>query len=138
MIILGTLLDWAMLTLSLFDTMLLLWLGGTVVLNAERRTWGLVLTGGGLLLGAAFFVSHTAILGGYIGLWWNSLWYLGWAPVLGAPFAWYLAMLWYAGFWSDRTTAIYRRHRILLPVTTALVLALSVSLALTLVPAYGD
>ena len=56
-------LDWAILAVSLFNTILLLWLGLTVLLNAERRTWGLWLAGGGMLMGGAFFLSHTAILG---------------------------------------------------------------------------
>ena len=34
-------LDWAIMAVSLFDTILLLWLGLTVLLNAERRTWGI-------------------------------------------------------------------------------------------------
>src|SRR5574341_1176236 len=66
-------LDWAILAVSLANTILLLWLGLTVLLNAERRSWGVWTMGIGLLLGAAFFVSHTAILGsgcgcGYAGL----------------------------------------------------------------------
>ena len=61
--------------------------------------------GGGLLLGAAFFISHTAILGQELffganvdGL--NFWWQIGWIPVMGAPFAWYIVILWYAGFWA--------------------------------------
>ena len=42
-------LDWAIMAVSLFNTILLLWLGLTVLLNAERRTWGVWLAGGGLL-----------------------------------------------------------------------------------------
>ena len=34
----------------------------TVLLNADRRDWGIWLASGGLLLGGAFFISHTAIL----------------------------------------------------------------------------
>ena len=56
-------LDWAILAGSLMNTILLLWLGLTVLLNAERRTWGTWIGGGALLLGAAFFLSHSAILG---------------------------------------------------------------------------
>jgi signal transduction histidine kinase len=96
-------LDWAMLAVSLFNTLLLLWLGMTVFLNAERRTWGIWLASGGLLLGAIFFTSHTAILGQGVsvitpGL--NFWWRIGWIPVAALPFIWYLVMLWYAGFWD--------------------------------------
>ncbi len=61
------LLNWAIMAVSFFNTILLLWLGATVLLNAERRDWGIGLATGGLLLGGAFFVSHTAILGLFIG-----------------------------------------------------------------------
>jgi hypothetical protein len=54
--------DWAIFAVSLFNASLLLWLGLTVILNAERRTMGVWVLGGGMLLGAAFFISHTAIL----------------------------------------------------------------------------
>ena len=60
-------LNWAIMAVSLFNTILLLWLGMTVLLNAERRTWGVWLAGGGLLMGGAFFVSHSAILGHGLG-----------------------------------------------------------------------
>jgi signal transduction histidine kinase len=97
--------DWPILAVSLMNVILLLWLGVTVLLNAERRTWGVWLVGGGLLLGAAFFISHTAILGyglnlgdvsSSLDLWWR----IGWIPVIALPFAWYAVMLWYAGFWN--------------------------------------
>lgn len=106
--------DWALLTLSLFNTITVLWLGLTVLLNAERRTWGVWLIGGGLLLGAAFFLSHSAIVG--LGLRTsdqgvNFWWQVGWAPVIALPFIWYLTALWYAGFWDDRQAALHRRHR---------------------------
>ena len=60
----GTLvLDWAILAVSLYNTIVLLWLGLTVLLNSERRSLGVWMLGSGLLLGAGFFISHTAILG---------------------------------------------------------------------------
>lgn len=106
--------NWAILTVSVFNTILLLWLGLTVLLNAERRTWGLWLAGGGLLMGGLFFMAHSAILGlGLLeqdlpsGLWWL----FGWIPLVGLPYAWYAAMLWYASFWEDRTSAMHLRHR---------------------------
>ena len=67
-------LNWALLTVSLFNTILLLWLGLTVLLNSDRRAWGIWLGGGGLLLGAAFFLSHTALLGlGLSTIGWNMI-----------------------------------------------------------------
>jgi len=113
-------LDWALLAVSLFNALLLLWLGLTVFLNAERRTWGIWLASTGLLLGALFFISHTALLGGSVSLIMPGLdiwWRLGWVTALALPFFWYLAVLWYAGYW-DRPPGqvqggeLYRRlHR---------------------------
>lgn len=120
------LLNWAIMAVSFFNTILLLWLGATVLLNAERRDWGIGLATGGLLLGGAFFVSHTAILGLFIGghmvsgytavitegllviganmiFWWTA----GLIPAIVLPFAWYLIMLWYGGFWNERGTQSY-------------------------------
>ena len=84
-------LDWAVLAISLFNTILLLWLGLTVFLNAEARGWGIWLAAGGLLLGAFFFISHSVILGHGIqsvtpGL--NFWWQTGWIPVAALPLAW--------------------------------------------------
>ncbi len=97
------LLDWASFTISLFNTILLLWLGLTVLLNAEKRTWGIWLAGGGLLTGAIFFVSHSVLLthnqpllSGNVEFWWR----VGWAPLIALPYAWYTLMLWYTGFWG--------------------------------------
>jgi hypothetical protein len=110
----ATLLYWATMATSLANTVLLIWLGLTVLLNAERRTWGIWLASGGLLVGGAFFVSHTAILGfgiasmdARIDFWWR----VGLASVMALPFAWYIIILWYTGFWDDRRAALFRRQR---------------------------
>lgn len=106
-------LDWALISMSLFNALLLLWLGLIVFLNAERRTWGLWLLDGGLMLGALFFISHTAMLGHHMtttvsrGL--NFWWRLGWIPVILAPLVWHITILWYAGFWDPPRTRL-RRH----------------------------
>jgi hypothetical protein len=103
------LLDWAIMAVSLFNTILLLWLGLTVLLTADQRPWGVWLVGGGLLVSGAFFVSHSAILGyglHTIGQGLNFWWRLGWLPVVISPLAWYVAMLWYAGFWRWRASQI--------------------------------
>jgi signal transduction histidine kinase len=97
------LLDWLALAVSLFNVILQLWLGLTVLLNADRRTWIIWLAGGGTLLGSAFFVSHTAILasglrvtGPGVDFWWH----LGWLPIIALPLVWYAAMLGYTGSWT--------------------------------------
>lgn len=123
----GTLaLDWAILSVSLFNTILLLWLGLTVLLTAERRRPGVWLLDIGLLLGAGFFISHTAILGGGLRMFSSSLnfwWRAGWLSVTVAPLAWYGMILWFAGFWSPGGEALRRRHRAWLIVMIALMLA---------------
>lgn len=110
------LLDWATMSVSLFNVIVLLWLGLTVLLNSERRRWGVWLAGGGLLLGGSFFVAHSAMLGHGLrdvstgmDFWWQ----VGWVPVVTLPYAWYVVMLWYSGFWDDRRGIMRRRHRLL-------------------------
>jgi signal transduction histidine kinase len=125
------LLDWAILTLSLFNTIVLLWLSMTVLLNADRRHWGVWLMGAGLLAGAAFFVSHTAILGQELmlnadGL--NFWWQVGWIPVTVAPFAWYVVSLWYSGFWTQGTSDLRQRHRVWFVAMTTLAASLVILL----------
>jgi signal transduction histidine kinase len=108
------LLDWAIMAVSLFNIILLFWLGLTVLLNAERRTWGVWMAGGGMLMAGVFFVSHAALLGHGLYLaseGMNFWWHVGWAPVVASPFAWYAIMLWYAGFWDNRQTPLHRRQR---------------------------
>ncbi|HRE28757.1 MAG TPA: hypothetical protein PK954_19090, partial [Anaerolineales bacterium] len=55
--------DWLALALSLFNTGLLAWLGLTVLLTAQPRSPGAIAASLGLLVAAAFFVSHSAIIG---------------------------------------------------------------------------
>jgi signal transduction histidine kinase len=123
----GFLLYWAMIAISLFNTILLFWLGWTVFLNAQKRTGGIWLATIGLLIGGVFFATHTAMLGSTIEeliLGVRSWWYFFFAPIVVLPFAWYLLMLWYAGFWDDFSSAMHRRHRFGLAFTTILVIAL--------------
>jgi signal transduction histidine kinase len=119
-------LNWATLAVSIFNTILLLWLGLTVILNSEQRSLGVWIAGAGLLLGSLFFLSHTVILG--IGplqpdvrmdLWWRT----GWIPVVSMPYAWYLVMLWYSSYWDDPHSAVHQRHQI--PIILATLLAIS-------------
>src|SRR5688572_2924439 len=133
-------LDWAILAVSLFNTVILLWLGLTVLLNADRQNQGVWLLGSGLLAAALFFVSHTAILGQELtvnvdGL--NFWWRVGWIPVTFAPFAWYVVVLWYGGFWNQPTPKLFRRHLPWLLVILIAGISLVGLLALTnALPAY--
>jgi hypothetical protein len=83
-------LDGAILAISLFNTMLLVWLGLTVLLNAERHTPGIWLAGTGLLTGGAFFLSHSVLVGQDLNFFSPSLnfwWHAGWLPVTFSPLA---------------------------------------------------
>lgn len=117
---------------SLFNTIVLIWLGLTVLFNADRRTWGIWLAGLGLMVGGAFFVCHTATLDYDLealirGI--NSWWYLSWLCVITLPFGWYVLMLSYAGFWDSRTSELRRRHTMLFYLTGALMVALVLLIA---------
>ena len=137
------LLDWAIIAISFFNAILLLWLGFTVLLNSDRRSPGIWVAGAGLLLGAAFFVSHTAIVGrGVITLgvastifWWT----IAMGPAIILPFAWYAIMLWYAGYWNDPQSDLRRRQRPLLLLTSGGLivglLSLAAGMVLLAVPA---
>jgi signal transduction histidine kinase len=114
-------LDWSLLSTSLFNAILMLWLGLTVLLNARHRApesrsgaWGFWMAAGSLLLGGVFFLFHTAILGFDIrsllpalNFWWR----VGWITVAILPFTWYAVMLWYAGFWEEGAGNLFQRHR---------------------------
>lgn len=133
---------WAAMSVSLFNTVLLLWLGLTVLLNAERRKWGIWVAGGGLLSAAAFFVSHSAMLGQgltYVSWGMDFWWHVGWVPVLALPFAWYLVMLMYAGYWDEPHSALRRRQRVWLGIVGLLAVALAAFLTFANpLPSYGQ
>jgi len=121
-------LDWMDLSVSLFNTALLVWLGMTILLNAERRTWGITLAGGGMLAGGVFFISHTALLGHGTAVltpglefWWRT----GWVPVVLLPFAWYVLILWYSGCWEGKDQHLWKRHRIGFAVSALLLVGLA-------------
>lgn len=121
----SSVLDWALLAVSIFNTLILLWLGMTVLLNAERRGLGLWVASGQLLLGAAFFLSHTIILASGVYLSSQSMnfwWHLGWFPVVLLPYAWYVVMLWYSGYWNEPKANLYQRHIFWLFLSTLLVM----------------
>ena len=139
-------LDWALIAVSLFNTMLLLWMGLTVLLNANRRDWGVWLMGGGMLVATVFFISHSAILGQELAMNFDGLnfwWRAGWFPVTVAPFAWYVAVLWFSGFWAASNvvpqSTLHRRHRAVLWLMVAWLAVLLVLLLLANpIPAYDQ
>jgi hypothetical protein len=96
-------LAWGLLALSLLNLTLLLWLGLTVLLHTRGRDGGAWVIGCGMLAGGGFFLLHavTSTQGASV---LNPVlfarWPLAWAGGFGLPCAWYLAMLWYAGFWK--------------------------------------
>jgi signal transduction histidine kinase len=121
-------LDWTVLSVSIFNTTVLTWLGLTVLLNAERRRLGIWLTAGSLLMGGLFFLSHSVIVGEVFELpgWGLDLWWqVGWAPVIFLPFGWYGIILWYSGFWSQPDSILRRRHRVWLVVTLLLAVGIT-------------
>ena len=108
------LIPWALEAISLFNTVLLIWLGMTVLFNARQRSWGNWLAGLGLLLGGAFFLAHTASFDYDVDAliddspsWWLFLS----IPLLALPFGWMVLMLWYCGYWDEETNALKRRTR---------------------------
>jgi signal transduction histidine kinase len=116
-------LDWLMMALSLFNTIIITWMGLAVLLNAERRAWGVWLTGGGLLAGGLFFVSHSALLGldlHYVSAGMDFWWQIGWPLVIALPIAWYMVTLWYTGFWDDARSPLRRRQWLWMIATSAL------------------
>ena len=87
--------------ISLFNAMLLLWLGPSIALHAERPRWFIWLAGGAVMMAGLFFVLHSIILASSIGailadvrVWWL----VGWLPLLFLPAAWYGMTLWYSGY----------------------------------------
>ncbi len=110
---------WAVLAVSFYIAISLFWLGLMVLMIGSRRSAGTWLVASGLLLGAAFFASHTAILGkgiGQTGVGMDFWWWMSWTPAAAAPLAWYGAMLWHSGFRFDRPHA----HRYPLAISAAL------------------
>ena len=118
------LLESAALALSIFITVMLLWLGLTVWLNGERGRLVVPLSAAALLAAAIFFLSHTIILGrGFaetgegMDFWWR----LAWIPLPLLPYSWLLIVIRYAGLLPEQR-AIYRGWQIVLGVGCALLI----------------
>lgn len=129
----NVLLNGAAMAVSIFNAILLIWLGLTVLLNSDRRAWGIWLGGIGLLTGGAFFISHSALLNlGLHVFGWNMLfwWTVGLVPAIVLPLLWYLVVLWYAGFWEERPSPLQQRQQKWLWLVIILVLLGLAGLAL--------
>lgn len=131
-----TLINWSVVAVSVFNTIALLWLGLTVLLNAERPRWGTWVVGGGLILAGLFFAAHSAAIasdpwaiGREIRIWWRLIW----LPCLGGPYLWYLAMAWY----TNALTAWH--HRVLLVMVGGVgLLALGLIFLVNPIPSYDQ
>lgn len=134
---LSLIIDYSQYVLSLTNATLLLWLGLTVVLNAERRNIGVWLVGGSLLLGSAFFISYLAlrIIGINTFTATNTL-FLAVAslPPVVLPFAWYGVILWYAGYFNQSAERFRRRHKGRLTLLIVLLIAGVIALTLLGMP----
>jgi signal transduction histidine kinase len=85
---------------SLFDTVLLLWLGLTVLLTGDRRKEATIAGGVGLLLGSLFFMGHTLLIAhtvNFFGGGVNVVWRVMWFVLVAAPYFWGLAIFYYSG-----------------------------------------
>ncbi len=85
---------------SLFNTVLLLWLGLTVLLTGDRRKPATIAGGVGLLLGALFFMGHTLLIAhtvDFFGSGVDTVWRVMWFVAVTAPYFWGLAIFYYSG-----------------------------------------
>jgi hypothetical protein len=129
----------AAIAISVFNLMIYLWLGLTVLLNGNRQSRVTWVGGIGLLAAALFFLCHGALVGAGVpagpspvDIWWR----LAWAPAFVAPFLWAATGLRYADL-----TGVWRRMRLPALQTVA---ALGILAGLLTIPAwsaianYGD
>lgn len=139
--------DWAIAALSLFNIIVLLWLGLTVWLNSAppgslTRHRGVWLMSGGLLAGAMFFVCHIIILGQAAEMALDGLdfwWRVGWLPILIVPYIWYVVVLWYCGYWEHESGPLRSRHRLWgYGVTLSMALLILSTLVLQPLPPYSQ
>jgi len=129
-------LEWGLYTVSLVNIILLAWLGLTVLLNADRRDWGIWLAGGAMFVGAGLYLFHAVFMSvgtPEISPLLVARWPIVWAAGFALPCAWYAAMLWHAGYWGHR--AGMRHHRLHSLVIAALcILVIVVALVILTSP----
>ena len=94
-------------TLSLFNAVVLLWLGLTVLLTGNRRRPATIAGSAGLLLGSIFFGGHTLVLTATPGTALTVVWRVMWVVAIAAPYFWGLTIFYYAG---DLTTGRWVRR----------------------------
>ncbi len=123
----GDAIRWAMIAVSMFDMLLLLWLGAVVLLNVERRSFGVYFAGGSLLLASLFFALNTAVVAEFLPVvnsraifWWNA----GWLLAAVMPCTWYGVVLWHAGYWRHLPTRPARVHLVGTTLATLLLVTL--------------
>lgn len=130
-------LDWANISLSFFNTIVLLWLGLVILLSSERRRWGTWMGSIGMILASCFFAGHSAVVGRIIGTFTEEMefwWWFGWLPFISAPFLWYVVIAWYTGVLREN-----RHHRIWMRVMKLLgAIALALLLFADPLPNYQD
>lgn len=126
------LLSWFQIAASFFVTMLLFWLGFSIVLASEKKSFGVWFGGLGFIGGGIFFAAHTVMLDYSLELLIQRIqvwWYAGWLALIAMPGGWYGLMLWYAGYWDGKASTIYRRHRLWAPMLLVLSAALAAAVA---------
>lgn len=124
--------NWLRLALSMFNTILLIWLGLTVLLNADKRRLGVWVVTLSLLLGGLFFISHTAVLVNELSVASSTTarwFFVGVTAATGLPLGWYLAVLWYAGFWDSAQSPLRQRQQGWLVVTLLIAFGGMIALA---------
>ena len=97
---------WAARALTFFNVLVLLWLGLTVLLTAERRSVGTWLAGGGLLLGGLCSIARASAQAAQpitIAMPLDPWWRASWLPFAGASYLWSVVLSWYAGHLRTRT-----------------------------------
>ena len=125
--------------ISFVNTILSFWLAFMLFFNSDRRDWPLRLATVSLFASGVFFTSHTAILVSGISFRDQSttLWLsVGMLPVVILPFAWYLVIIWYSGYWDPDDSTLYRRHRPILAGLTFLVFMGIASLIILGIPLF--
>jgi two-component sensor histidine kinase len=83
---------------SIFDMIVLLWLGSTIALYAERRKPGTWIAATGALLAGCFFAAHSILVSGTLTLdseilapWWHIMW----LALIIWPLNWLSVIIWF-------------------------------------------
>jgi len=107
-------LDWLIISASLFNTLILFWLGFNVLFTAEKRRTGVWVASLGMITGGVFFLIHSVIAGEFINISYEVL-----------------NMLWKVGCWHKEPSYLQKRHRFGLAVCSLIFLVLMTLLLVT-------